>query len=696
MDYLRDYLWYPLQRRVFKDYGYFDHRTHTFRLNASRINDILASTTDAFGFGQADCRDSSSHSAWASHLRDRSASPPPPGHEACGTCNTADASPQSWLHRVRVVRGEMRSPGLITFLRCLTGKTLTIDAVHLELEVLPPRRCTCADKQDRGSSRDRSVSSSSSRSTTSLVHDTKAVSMHSFATAHVHTTHASIPAATDANEVVPFAADVTPVSAPACARERRHVNHETHQTVDVTHSRCNSLCGDDLQPSQGLSASVYDHCAAAPTHIPHDATRSRSRNNNADNNNNDNDSRSSIHRSGRDAADARDRVSHDIHAHDTSVLHTCHASTPPHTTREVSHAAEDTPHHHRDSGVTDPTPPSPSTHNTPQDAALAHDPVKRSEGNITGTAASTAAVFASVEDWVHYVKQQMQGLSLTVHQLSLTVHMLPSPAPGRAEAVAHDDDSHIALSDHTSHAECVVDEEYRSRPCSMGSDVLTLALTCREAALTLSVGKEKGSHTAAVRVGCVRLDMNHPRHHPASSAPNNKTTHSTTAPHTTTMPCTASEVYTDVDASVCATAAVAVVPNDNMAALSWTLWGGCADAYAPSMSRCVAKGLLSAEKEEEGKAGDNNDNFGEGAERADWCWSHSPRPASLTPSVVAVSQANDAVSVTVRWRETGVGHKHVSDADGGHLHQWLLRTVIMIIVIITRIKKITLHRGHPL
>lgn len=49
MDSVTKYLLLPLQQKVFKNFGYYEYRTNTFKVNVHHVNDLLAGNTDPFG-----------------------------------------------------------------------------------------------------------------------------------------------------------------------------------------------------------------------------------------------------------------------------------------------------------------------------------------------------------------------------------------------------------------------------------------------------------------------------------------------------------------------------------------------------------------------------------------------------------------------------------------------------------------------
>ncbi|CAG9582578.1 conserved hypothetical protein [Leishmania major strain Friedlin] len=178
MNFVNTYLLLPLQRKIFKNFGHYDYQTSTFHLNEERVNevffdpaynpfvDVLRATSHASAVAsskaataaaqqQQQCAFSSSTVRRRNTTSDvdagLSASPSPPSQSCSGPVNSEAAATKAAKGAesnneftagvprsppVRLLRGKIRSAGLVSFLRQVTTqKSLSVESMDLVFDV---------------------------------------------------------------------------------------------------------------------------------------------------------------------------------------------------------------------------------------------------------------------------------------------------------------------------------------------------------------------------------------------------------------------------------------------------------------------------------------------------------------------------------------------------------------------------------
>ncbi|GET92740.1 hypothetical protein, conserved [Leishmania tarentolae] len=173
MNFVNTYLLLPLQRKIFKNFGHYDYQTSTFHLNEERVNevffdpaynpfvDVLRETSHASAVASSKAaaqQQQQQHDFSTVRRRntsdadgDLSTSSSPPNQTCHGPVDSeataATAAEEAEKKRestagvprsplVRLLRGKIRSAGLVPFLRQVTTqKSLSVESVDLVFDV---------------------------------------------------------------------------------------------------------------------------------------------------------------------------------------------------------------------------------------------------------------------------------------------------------------------------------------------------------------------------------------------------------------------------------------------------------------------------------------------------------------------------------------------------------------------------------
>ncbi|CBZ38129.1 hypothetical protein, conserved [Leishmania donovani] len=179
MNFVNTYLLLPLQRKIFKNFGHYDYQTSTFHLNEERVNevffdpaynpfvDVLRETSHASAVASSKAAAAAAQQQQhqrafsSSSVRRRnttsdadaglSASPSPPSQSCSGSVNSEAAAAKAAEEAegnneftagvphgplVRLLRGKIRSAGLVSFLRQVTTqKSLSVESMDLVFDV---------------------------------------------------------------------------------------------------------------------------------------------------------------------------------------------------------------------------------------------------------------------------------------------------------------------------------------------------------------------------------------------------------------------------------------------------------------------------------------------------------------------------------------------------------------------------------